>query len=70
MNLTQVEFACEAIWPWAFVCWKIIIFLITVSNFLLVIGVNGFYFLLVLFWKAVLVLEFVHFLEVVHFIGI
>ena len=28
----MVEFTCETIWPWAFVCWKI---LITISQFVI-----------------------------------
>ena len=39
-----VEFTCEAIWPWAFVCWEIcgVFFFITNCILLLVIGLFKF----------------------------
>ena len=46
-------------------------FLITVSISVLVMGLLRFFcFFLVQFWKVILFLEFVHFFQVVHFIGI
>ena len=63
-----VEFICEAVWTWAFVCWKISDYSF---NFRARDGpVKIFYLFLVEFWKVVLFLEVVHFFHVVHFIGI
>ena len=47
-----VEFSCEAVWTWAFVCWKIFDYSF---NFHACDGsVMIFYFFLVQFWKVVL----------------
>src|SRR5574337_188058 len=47
-----VEFSCEAVWTWAFVCWKISDYSF---NFCACDGsVKIFYFFLVQFWKVVL----------------
>ena len=47
-----VEFSCEAIWTWAFVCWKIFDYSF---NFRACDGsVKIFYFFLIEFWKVVL----------------
>ena len=64
----MVEFSCEAIWSWAFVCWKISDYSL---DFLACDGfVKIFYFFLVQFWKVILLYELVHFFQVVYFIGI
>ena len=63
-------FACEAIWPWAFCCWRFSNHSFNVSAYDW--SVHIFCFFLVQSWKVVSILfsEFVHFFQVVHFIGI
>ena len=47
----MVEFSCEAVWPWALVCWKISGYSF---NFCACDGsVKIFYFFLVQFWKVI-----------------
>ena len=61
----MIEFACEAIWPWAFVCWKIVYY-----NFNLHAcdwSVHIFCFLSVQVWKVILFQELVPFLPTCSF---
>ena len=47
----MVEFSCEAIWSWAFVCWKIFYY---IFNFCACdASVKNLYFFLVHFWKVI-----------------
>ena len=47
-----IEFTCEAIWSWAFVCWEIFNYSF---NFITCdLSVHIFYFFLVQSWKVVL----------------
>ena len=61
---------CEAIWPWAFCCWRFSNHSFNFSAYDW--SVHIFCFFLVQSWKVVSILfsEFVHFFHVVHFIGI
>ena len=63
-----IEFTCEAIWSWTFVCWKIFN-----QSFNFIIcdwSAHVCYFFLVQSWKVIPFSEFVHLFQVVHFIGI